>query len=385
MKALIFGITGQDGSYLAELLLSKGYRVIGVTRRVSVNTTARIQHILPKIKIVEGDITDAFNVNKIIQDEEPDEIYNLAAQSHVGTSFSQPNLTWDITAGGVLNILEAIRYSPNKEHMRFYQASSSEMFGKNYTTGETLNLDNTLGTIVVDNPRSNGAFGCKKYQDEDTAFMPQSPYAIAKLAAHHLVRNYRDSYGIHGSCGILFNHESERRGEHFVTRKITKWIGGFVDWLERTGIKESELTQTKESDELIYASGHQESYKKLRLGNLKAKRDWGHAEDYVEAMWLMLQKDEPDDYVVATGETYSVADFLDAAFEAVGISDWSNLVYIDPKFYRPAEVDYLLGIPTKAENELGWERKISFSDLAERMVKFDVEKEKLRRSSVQAV
>ncbi len=385
MKALIFGITGQDGSYLAELLLSKGYRVIGVTRRVSVNTTARIQHILPKIKIVEGDVTDAFNVNKIIQDEEPDEIYNLAAQSHVGTSFSQPNLTWDITAGGVLNILEAIRYSPNKEHMRFYQASSSEMFGKNYTTGETLNLDNTLGTIVVDNPRSNGAFGCKKYQDEDTAFMPQSPYAIAKLAAHHLVRNYRDSYGIHGSCGILFNHESERRGEHFVTRKITKWIGGFVDWLGRTGIKESELTQTKESDELIYASGHQESYKKLRLGNLKAKRDWGHAEDYVEAMWLMLQKDEPDDYVVATGETYSVADFLDAAFGAVGISDWSNLVYIDPKFYRPAEVDYLLGIPTKAENELGWERKISFSDLAERMVKFDVEKTKLRRSSVQAV
>lgn len=385
MKALIFGITGQDGSYLAELLLSKGYRVIGVTRRVSVNTTTRIQHILPKIKIVEGDITDAFNVNKIIQDEEPDEIYNLAAQSHVGTSFSQPNLTWDITAGGVLNILEAIRYSPNKEHMRFYQASSSEMFGKNYTTGETLNIDNVLGTIVVDNPHNNGVFGCKKYQDEDTAFMPQSPYAIAKLAAHHLVRNYRDSYGIHGSCGILFNHESERRGEHFVTRKITKWIGGFVDWLERTGIKESELTQTKESDELIYASGHQESYKKLRLGNLKAKRDWGHAEDYVEAMWLMLQKDEPDDYVVATGETYSVADFLDAAFGAVGISDWSNFVYIDPKFYRPAEVDYLLGIPTKAENELGWERKISFSDLAERMVKFDVEKTKLRRSSLQAV
>lgn len=385
MKALIFGITGQDGSYLAELLLSKGYRVVGVTRRVSVNTTARIQHILPKIKIVEGDITDAFNVNKIIQDEEPDEIYNLAAQSHVGTSFSQPNLTWDITAGGVLNILEAIRYSPNKEHMRFYQASSSEMFGKNYTTGETLNVDNVLGTIVVDNPHGNGVFGCKKYQDEDTAFMPQSPYAIAKLAAHHLVRNYRDSYGIHGSCGILFNHESERRGEHFVTRKITKWIGGFVDWLERTGIKESELTQTKESDELIYASGHQESYKKLRLGNLKAKRDWGHAEDYVEAMWLMLQQDEPDDYVVATGETYSVADFLDAAFGAVGISDWSNFVYIDHKFYRPAEVDYLLGIPTKAEDRLGWERKISFSDLAERMVKFDVEKTKLRRSSVQAV
>lgn len=387
MKALIFGITGQDGSYLAELLLKKGYRVIGVTRRVSVSTTARIQHILPKIKIIEGDVTDAFNVNKIIQDEEPDEIYNLAAQSHVGTSFSQPNLTWDITAGGVLNILEAIRYSPNKEHMRFYQASSSEMFGKNFSqeTVPSRCLENVLGTIVVDNPMADGICEHRKYQDEDTAFVPQSPYAIAKLAAHHLVRNYRDSYGIHGSCGILFNHESERRGEHFVTRKITKWIGEFMHWMEASGLKESQLTQTKKDDELIYASGHQESYRKLRLGNLKAKRDWGHAEDYVEAMWLMLQQDEPDDYVVATGETYSVADFLDAAFEAVGISDWSNLVYIDPKFYRPAEVDYLLGIPAKAENKLGWERKISFSDLAERMVKFDVEKTKLRRSSIQAV
>lgn len=385
MKALIFGITGQDGSYLAELLLKKGYRVIGVTRRVSVNTTARIQHILPKIKIVEGDITDAFNVNKIIQDEEPDEIYNLAAQSHVGTSFNQPNLTWDITAGGVLNILEAIRYSPNKEHMRFYQASSSEMFGKNYTVGETFDFENVLGTIVVDNPTSDGIHGYKHYQDEDTSFMPQSPYAIAKLAAHHLVRNYRDSYGIHGSCGILFNHESERRGEHFVTRKITKWIGGFMNWLEKSSLKQSQLTKTEEGDEVIYASGHQDSYPKLRLGNLQAKRDWGHAEDYVEAMWRMLQQDEPDDYVVATGETYSVADFLDAAFEAVGISDWSNLVYIDPKFYRPAEVDYLLGIPTKAEDKLGWKRKISFADLAERMVKFDVEKKRLQRSSIQAV
>ncbi len=385
MKALIFGITGQDGSYLAELLLKKGYRVVGVTRRVSVNTTARIQHILPKIKIVEGDITDAFNVNKIIQDEEPDEVYNLAAQSHVGTSFSQPNLTWDITAGGVLNILEAIRYSPNKEKIRFYQASSSEMFGKNYTVGNTLNFDNVMGTIVVDDPNNDGRHGYKKYQDENTPFMPQSPYAIAKLAAHHLVRNYRDSYGIHGSCGILFNHESERRGENFVTRKITKWIGEFMGWLDRSGLDESQLTRTKESDELIYASGHQDSYRKLRLGNLKAKRDWGHAEDYVEAMWLMLQQDEPDDYVVATGETYSVADFLDAAFRAVGIEDWSNLVYIDPEFYRPAEVDYLLGIPTKAEDKLGWERKISFSDLAERMVKFDVEETRLQRSGLQAV
>ena len=385
MKALIFGITGQDGSYLAELLLKKGYRVVGVTRRVSVNTTARIQHILPKIKIVEGDITDAFNVNKIIQDEEPDEIYNLAAQSHVGTSFNQPNLTWDITAGGVLNILEAIRYSPNKESIRFYQASSSEMFGKNCTFSDTLNLDNVMGSVVVDNPNSDGRHGCKKYQDENTPFVPQSPYAIAKLAAHHLVRNYRDGYGIHGSCGILFNHESERRGENFVTRKITKWIGEFMSWLDRSGLDASQLTQTKESDEVIYASGHQESYPKLRLGNLQAKRDWGHAEDYVEAMWLMLQQDEPDDYVVATGETHSVADFLDVTFGAVGIDDWSSLVYIDPKFYRPAEVDYLLGIPTKAEDKLGWERKISFSDLAERMVKFDAEETRLQRSGLQAV
>jgi GDPmannose 4,6-dehydratase len=373
MKALIFGITGQDGSYLAELLLKRGYRVTGVTRRVSVNTTARIQHILPKIKIVEGDITDAFNINKIIQDEEPDEIYNLAAQSHVGTSFNQPNLTWDITAGGVLNILEAIRYSPNREHMRFYQASSSEMFGKNYTlaTSGTLAVD-TGGSVVVDSQFGKGLYTYSKYQDEDTSFVPQSPYGIAKLAAHHLVRIYRESYGIHGSCGILFNHESERRGEAFVTRKITKWISGFVDWLDRSELDKTQITKTKDSDELIYASGHQESYMKLRLGNLEAKRDWGHAEDYVEAMWLMLQQDEPDDYVVATGETHSVADFLDAAFAAVDIDDWSNLVFIDPKFYRPAEVDYLLGIPTKAEEKLGWKRKISFNDLAKRMVDCDV-------------
>jgi GDPmannose 4,6-dehydratase len=373
MKALIFGITGQDGSYLAELLLKKGYTVIGVTRRVSVNTTARIQHILPKIKVVEGDITDAFNVNKIIQDEGPDEIYNLAAQSHVGTSFNQPNLTWDITAGGVLNILEAIRYSPNKEHIRFYQASSSEMFGKNYTVSDkaSLMLDNVLGTVVVDSPTGKGIYDYKKYQDENTPFVPQSPYGIAKLAAHHLTRNYRESYGIHGSCGILFNHESERRGEMFVTRKITKWISGFVNWLDISKLDKTQITKTDHSDELIYASGHQDSYMKLRLGNLEAKRDWGHAEDYVEAMWLMLQQDEPDDYVVATGKTYSVADFLDAAFSAVDIKDWSDLVYIDPKFYRPAEVDYLLGVPKKAEDKLGWKRKISFNDLAKRMVDCD--------------
>ena len=332
-KALIFGVSGQDGSYLAELLLEKGYEVTGVTRRVSVSTTERINHILPQITIAEGDITDGFSVNKLIAEYEPDEVYNLAAQSHVGTSFKQPSLTWDITAGGVLNILEAIRYSPRKDDIRFYQASSSEMFGKNFDEGFS----------------SKGISIDMKYQDENTEFIPQSPYAIAKLAAHHLVRNYREGYGIHGSCGILFNHESERRGENFVTRKITKWIGEFV------------------------RSGRDPEFPNLRLGNLDAKRDWGHAEDYVNAMWLMVGQKEAGDYVIATGETYSVRDFLDIAFARVGIDDWSNLVVIDPKFYRPAEVDHLLGIPIKAEKELGWKRKVSFKDLVHRMVDSDLE------------
>ena len=363
MKAIIFGITGQDGSYLAELLLEKGYDVVGVTRRVSVNTLSRLEDILPKLTLVEGDITDAFNVRQIIEDHEPDEIYNLAAQSHVGTSFKQPSLTWDITAGGVLNILEAIRYSQRRDDIKFYQASSSEMFGKNYSVSDnTVALDNVLGSIVVDDPSAkNGIYERKKYQDEDTPFIPQSPYAIAKLAAHHLVRNYREGYGIHGSCGILFNHESERRGEHFVTRKITKWIGEFV------------------------ASGMDDSFPALRLGNLDARRDWGHAADYVEAMWLMLQQEEPDDYVVATGETYSVRQFLDAAFSHVGIDDWDKYVVIDPEFYRAAEVDYLLGIPKKAEQKLGWNRKVSFKELATRMVDYDVKKARLQRSCLQEI
>lgn len=342
MKAIIFGITGQDGSYLAELLIEKGYEVVGITRRVSVPTLNRINHILPKIKIVEGDITDAFSVSNVIKEEEPDEIYNLAAQSHVGTSFKQPSLTWDVTAGGVLNILEAIRYSGRKDSIKFYQASSSEMFGKNY------NLREGFAEMI-------------KFQDEKTPFAPQSPYAIAKLAAHHLVRNYRDSYGIFACSGILFNHESERRGEKFVTRKITKWIGEFV------------------------ASGMDKEFPKLRLGNLDAKRDWGHAEDYVRGMWQMVQHKTPDDYVVATGETYSVREFLDIAFKYVGIDDWENLVVIDPEFYRPAEVDYLLGIPTKAKRVLGWEPHISFEKLVERMVDSDVETARLQRPDLQRV
>ena len=349
-KALIFGVSGQDGSYLAELLLEKGYEVTGVTRRVSVSTTERINHILPQITIAEGDITDGFSVNKLISEYEPDEIYNLAAQSHVGTSFKQPSLTWDITAGGVLNILEAIRYSPRKDDIRFYQASSSEMFGKNYDEVEN-----------------------KKYQDENTEFIPQSPYAIAKLAAHHLVRNYREGYGIHASCGILFNHESERRGENFVTRKITKWIGEFVKWSSDSEFGSTGIELPEHNDMVrIYGRPlNKPEFPKLRLGNLDAKRDWGHAEDYVNAMWLMLQQETPDDYVVATGETYSVRDFLDVAFARVGIDDWSNLVVIDPEFYRPAEVDHLLGIPLKAEKELDWKRKVSFKDLVHRMVDSD--------------
>ena len=361
MKAIIFGITGQDGSYLAELLLEKDYEVVGVTRRVSVPTLNRIEHVLPKIKIVEGDITDAFSVSNIINEEEPDEIYNLAAQSHVGTSFKQPSLTWDVTAGGVLNILEAIRYSSRKDDTKFYQASSSEMFGKNYSLREQF----------VD---------ILKYQDEKTPFAPQSPYAIAKLAAHHLVRNYRDSYGIFACSGILFNHESERRGEKFVTRKITKWIGEFKNWARSTGF----TGNPPNGNDLLLALDNS-TFPKLRLGNLSAKRDWGHAEDYVRAMWEMMQHETPNDYVVATGETHSVRDFLDVAFKHVGIDDWEDLVVIDPEFYRPSEVDYLLGIPAKAKRVLGWEPEISFEKLAERMVDSDVEAARLRRPDIQRV
>ena len=389
MKAIIFGITGQDGSYLAELLLKKEYEVIGVTRRVSVDTTTRISHILPKITIVEGDVTDGFNVNKIIQEHEPDEVYNLAAQSHVGTSFKQPNLTSDITYDGVVNILEAIRYSSRKNDIKFYQASSSEMFGKNYTISDVATLIMRNGEVET-GENGKGLYEYQKYQDEDTAFMPQSPYAVAKLAAHNMVRIYRDSYGIHGSCGILFNHESERRGEHFVTRKITKWIGEYAKFASRGaaamhGINYHGSEDISEDMIARVSHGELKLFPKLRLGNLDACRDWGHAADYVNAMWLMLQQDEPDDYVVATGETHSVRQFLDAAFARIGVSDWSNYVIIDPEFYRPAEVDYLLGRPDKAISKLGWSPKISFKQLAERMVDYDVEKKGLQRPNLQVV
>lgn len=384
-KALIFGITGQDGSYLAELLVEKGYHVTGVARRVSVCTLSRIEHILPQLNIVEGDIMDSFNVRQIIEEVEPDEVYNLAAQSHVATSFKQVLLTTEVTYLGACNILDAIRYDSRRDKIKFYQASSSEMFGKNYSREKHATLKIGIdGEVVVDSPTGKGIYDYKKYQDEDTAMLPQSPYAVAKHAAHNMVRIYRDSYNMFACSGILFNHESERRGENFVTRKITKWIGEFHKFRSKgsipIGLDEKERKRLEENPDLLYREfeGRIISFPKLRLGNLDAKRDWGHAEDYVEAMWLMLQQDEPDDYVVATGETYTVRQFLDAAFARIGIDDWERFVIIDPEFYRPAEVDYLLGMPKKAEEKLGWKRKVSFQELANRMVDHDIQLARLK-------
>ena len=324
-KAIVFGITGQDGSHLADLLLSKGYFVIGVSRRASTDNTQRIKHILSNesFELIEGDITDAHSVINILKKhEDVDEIYNLAAQSHVAVSFKQPALTWDITGKGCLNILQSM--VDLGINARFYQASSSEMFGKNY--------DEVDG---------------EKFQNEETKFLPQSPYAIAKCAAHHMTRLFREGYGLYASAGILFNHEGERRGETFVTRKITKWIG---DWVK---------------------SGRDPNFPKLRLGNLEAFRDWGYAGDYVEAMWMMLQQESPQDYVICTGETHTIREFLDVAFSHIDISDWSDLVVQDPEFYRPAEVDYLRGDCSKANNVLGWRPEHSFQDLVKLMVDSD--------------
>ena len=338
--AIITGVTGQDGSYLSELLLDKGYTVVGLRRRSSSEKgLERIEHLLnnDNFKLVEADITDSGCVNNLIREYMPDEVYNLAAQSHVGTSFNQPSYTTQVNLQGPTNFLEAIRLlSPST---KFYQASTSEMFGKNYEL-----------------------MGDTKYQKETTPFVPQSPYAVAKLAAHEMVRIYRDSYGLFACCGILFNHESERRGENFVTRKITKWIGEFV------------------------ASGQDEDFPALRLGNLDAHRDWGHAQDYVEAMYIMLQQDEPEDYVIATSETHSVREFLTEAFNEIGIPDFEPYVVIDPEFYRPCEVDWLLGHTGKARQQLGWRPQVSFQDLVQRMVRSDIDaarKEKLERSSLQ--
>jgi GDPmannose 4,6-dehydratase len=329
-NAVVFGITGQDGSYLTELLLEKNYDVIGVTRRVSTGNTGRIVHLMdcPHLHLVEGDLTDYSSILRIIEEYEPMEVYNLAAMSHVGTSFDQPLLSFDVTGKGCLNILEVLReHSP---YTRFYQASSSEMFGDAFTEQ-----------------------GGNKFQDENTLFRPQSPYAIAKLAAHHATRLYRNSYSLHASCGILFNHESERRGGRFVTKKITKYVAQLYNHIQ--------------------SGKDPKSHPELRLGNLDAQRDWGHAEDYVRAMWLILQEDNPDDYVIATGTTHSVREFLEAAFNKIGIENYMDFVVQDPKFMRPSEVPFLKGSAYKAKVVLGWRPKVDFEELVSRMVEYDIQ------------
>ena len=321
-RALITGVTGQDGSYLAELLIAKGYAVHGLRRRSSTFGTQRIEHLIfgesPALQLHYGDLSDGNGLVRLISEIRPHEVYNLAAQSHVHVSFDQPAYTADVTAVGTLRLLEAIRdvQDDTGEEIRFYQASSSEMFGK-----------------VVETP-----------QKETTPFYPRSPYGVAKVYGHWITVNYRESYGLHASCGILFNHESPRRGETFVTRKITR---------AATRIK----------------LGLQD---KLYLGNLDAQRDWGFAGDYVEAMWLMLQQDEADDYVIAMNELYSVRDFCEQTFSRLGM-DYRDHVEIDPRYYRPAEVDLLLGDSTKARTQLGWKPETSFEQLVDMMVEGDLE------------
>ncbi len=312
--ALITGITGQDGSYLAELLLSKGYDVYGMVRRSSVVKYDRLEGFLDKVTIVQGDLHDQMSLVALLKDIEPSEVYNLAAQSFVPTSWNEPILTSEVTAVGVTKMLEAIRLVDPT--IRFYQASSSEMFGK-----------------VREVP-----------QTELTPFYPRSPYGVSKVYGHYMTVNYRESYNLFACSGILFNHESPRRGLEFVTRKVTSTVAKI-----KLGM----------ADE-------------LRLGNLDAKRDWGFAGDYVRAMWMMLQQDKPDDYVIATGETRSVRELAQAAFSVVDL-DWEKYVVVDPKFYRPAEVDLLIGDPTKAKNVLGWKPEVSFQQMVEMMVKNDLE------------
>jgi GDPmannose 4,6-dehydratase len=313
--ALITGITGQDGSYLAELLLSKGYRVIGVARRSSTVTYERINHLLDDIIVVQGDLHDQGSLLALLEEHEPTEVYNLAAQSFVPTSWNQPALTGDITALGVTRILEAIRFV--NPRIRFYQASSSEMFGK-----------------VLEVP-----------QNENTPFYPRSPYGVAKVYGHWITVNYRESFNMFAASGILFNHESPRRGLEFVTRKISD------------GVAKIKLGLARE----------------LRLGNLESQRDWGFAGDYVEAMWRMLQQDEPDTFVVGMGETHSVREFCEVAFGHVGL-DYKDFVIQDERYYRPAEVDLLISDPSKARAMLDWEPSVNFRELVTMMVDADVER-----------
>lgn len=319
-KALITGITGQDGAYLSELLLSKGYEVYGIIRRSSTFNTSRIDHLYKdpheknvRLKLIYGDLADASSVSRIVRDVNPDEIYNLAAQSHVRVSFDVPEYTGEITAMGTTRLLEAIRETGSRA--KFYQASSSEMYGK-----------------VLETP-----------QTEKTPFYPRSPYAAAKVYSYWMTVNYREAYNLFACNGILFNHESPRRGETFVTRKITMAVARIKHGLQN----------------------------KLFLGNIDSKRDWGFAGDYVEAMWLMLQQDRPDDYVIATGETHSVREFLTLAFGHVGL-DWKKFVEIDKRYFRPTEVDLLLGDPSKARRKLKWKPKVGFEQLVQMMVDADM-------------
>jgi GDPmannose 4,6-dehydratase len=310
---LITGITGQDGSYLADFLLEKGYKVYGLVRRSSVEKFDNIMHCKDKIELIQGDLTDQNSLNFIIKEINPDEVYNLGAQSFVPTSWNQPLLTADVTALGVTRLLEAIRL--NNPKIKFYQASSSEMFGK-----------------VRETP-----------QNEKTPFYPRSPYGVAKVYGHFITVNYRESYGIFACSGILFNHESPRRGLEFVTRKVTNAVARI-----KLGLQQE-----------------------LRMGNLDAKRDWGFAGDYVEAMWLMLQQEQAEDYVIATGETHSIRELLEIAFNHVGLN-YKEYVVVDPKFIRPAEVDLLCGDATKAKKVLGWKQKINFEQLIKMMVDHDI-------------
>ena len=313
-RALITGITGMDGSHMADFLLKKGYSVYGLERRSSAKSHTNINHIKDEINLIPGDLTDQNSLARALKLSDPDEVYNLAAQSFVGESWNTPEYTSNVTGLGVLRVLEAIR--EYEKPIRFYQASSSEMFGR-----------------MVENPAN-----------ENTPFYPRSPYGVAKLYGHWITKNYRESYGMFNCSGILFNHESERRGLEFVTRKISDGVAKIYLWLQ----------------------------KKIILGNLDSFRDWGYAPDYIEAMWLMLQQDEPDDYVIATGEIHSIREFLDCAFRRIGITDWSKYVEQDPRYMRPAEVDVLRGDSSKAEEKLGWKSSTPFEELVSKMVKNDI-------------
>jgi GDPmannose 4,6-dehydratase len=346
MKAIIFGVTGQDGSHLADFLLEKNYQVIGVSRRNSTNNTKRLFNALknPRFSLVEGDITDVSNIINILATEHVDEIYNLAAQSHVGTSFSQPALTWDVTGKGCINILQSI-VDLKLFNIRFYQASSSEMFGSSFDIDKDGN----------------------KYQNESTRFMPNSPYAISKCAAHYAVRMYRDAYNLHASSGILFNHEGPRRGDNFVTKKIINWIKNFKAWKKQNNINSYKLYIDNDN---IYTDQHGGlAFPLLFLGNLESYRDWGYAGDYVEAMWLMLQQEIPDDYVICTGETHTVGEFLDIAFNSANMPEWRQYIRIDPQLYRPSEVDFLRGDCSKAKKILSWQPKHDLTSLVKMMLK----------------